>query len=351
MKPLMFFLVTFGLLLGNANAQIYEPVVGVDKNELNEVDTCGRCTVLTGWGSEYSNECPSEANTLLRNGKLHDEQLLEENWIVSEFLSESVMSLDLLTFEFGDMSLSPEDIQKTYCLLAPGVQVERVVDINNDGISEIIITRMAGGAGSEWAYDLVALDESGRLNVHAFTEQYDPDGPKILRENNKTLIALDKVNSVSVFDPQIVVRRGNTWVALENVDARYGKTKLGERTFYYEFDGKELSISRWSEPPYLQAIKEAHVQQFFDFDDFGQKPIEVMTFDMNRDGNAESVICGYWSRWGVMTCDIHGENFSYRIPLGCKRWGILPTKTNQWHDLVCNYDTIIRFDGVGSYIE
>lgn len=329
MKPLLFVLVAFGLLLGDAHAQIDKPVVSVDKDLLNDFDSCDRCVVMRRWDSYYSYECPSNTNVLFQEGVLRDEQLLGTNWRVSRlFIPQKFWGLDLLTFEFDDMALSPNDNLRTICLLGPNLQVEQIVDLNDDGISEVIATNMSGEEGSPWAYHLVALDKLGGLIVHRFPEQYDFFGPKVIREDEKTLIALDKVSE-----------------GLWNV-------KLDEKTFFYEFNGKDLSINRWTEPPFLQAIKEAHSSMLPQFSDaFFLEEMEVMTFDLNGDSKIESVFCNLLWRWGRMNCEIRGEELSYALPLNCKRLGILHTKTNQWHDLVCDYDEMMRFDGVGYYTE
>ena len=326
MKPLMFILVTLGLVIGNAHAQSDKLVLGGDTNEFNDVRSCDRCVELEGY-SDYSNKCPTEANALLRYGYLSDQQQLEKNWVVSElWFHGRALDLDLLTFEFGDMSMSPGDVQKTICLLGTGIEVEQVADLNNDGFSEVIITHIAGGARSAWAYHLVALDKFGGLKVYGFPEQNDYSGPEILRENNKTLIAIDRF-----------IHSG---------------PELDKKIFFYEFNGKELWIKRWSEPPYLQALKEAHLLEFLHIwrqDEF--RELEIMQFDLNGDGEVEYVYCDYEWRWIRMRCDIRGEKINDHLGMGCIRLGILPTKSNQWHDLVCDYNTRFRFDGAGYYTE
>ena len=174
MKSLLFVLAAFGLLLGDAHAQIDKPVVGADKDLLNDVDSCDRCVVMRWWGSNYSYECPGNTNVLFQEGKLRYEQLLGKNWRVSRlFIPQKFWGLDLLNFEFDDMALSPNDNHRTICLLGPNLQVEQIVDLNDDGMSEVIATNMSGEAGSPWAYHLVALDQLGGLIVHRFPEQYD----------------------------------------------------------------------------------------------------------------------------------------------------------------------------------
>ena len=75
-----------------------------------------------------------------------------------------------------------------------------------------------------------------------------------------------------------------------------------------------------------------------------------MSFDLNGDGKKEYINCGYWDRWGVLTgCFLSGKSFSYGIEGHCKRLGVLSSRSGNWHDLVCDYNEIIQFDGENSY--
>ncbi len=349
MKPLMLILLTLGLAFGNAHAQSDKLVLGGDTNDFNDIDSCSSCVVMQAWYSEFSYECPTDANAILRYARILDEQQIDKNWNLShQSFRRRSRSGNLLAFEFSDISLSPEDLQKTYCLLGLHLVDDHVVDLDNDGISEVII-RQISGACCPSEYRLVTLDKFGGLKILRFPQQYDFSGPELLQENDKTLIALDRFSEGP------------------------SNTVLDRKTFIYEFNGKELSILRWSEPPYLQAMKEVHSREFqpgweedidrnlegstendllgsissmFKGINIDENLKKVMKFDLNGDSTIEYISCGYWWRWGELSCDISGLTISHRVPQGCKRLGILPTKSNQWHDLVCDYNTILRFDGV-----
>jgi len=78
----------------------------------------------------------------------------------------------------------------------------------------------------------------------------------------------------------------------------------------------------------------------------------TLRFDIDRDGSEESLTCELWERWGLMNqCALHkaGGTLVQRIPsddLQCKRIGFLRHMTNGVHDLVCDFDQVLAWDGV-----
>ena len=62
----------------------------------------------------------------------------------------------------------------------------------------------------------------------------------------------------------------------------------------------------------------------------------------------DKITCTFWDRWGTIL--ISEIEFSSGIIMegnstGCKRVGVLETKTNNFHDLVCGDDHILRWNG------
>jgi hypothetical protein len=71
-------------------------------------------------------------------------------------------------------------------------------------------------------------------------------------------------------------------------------------------------------------------------------------YDLDGDGKNDQITCKFWARWGSMLWSVefaNGKKFSSDV--GCKRIGVLKTKTNGVSDLVCDQSTIFRWDGSG----
>ena len=67
------------------------------------------------------------------------------------------------------------------------------------------------------------------------------------------------------------------------------------------------------------------------------------------DGDTEidKLVCNYWDRWGSMICEVQSSIYGIiKTNFGCKRVGILATKTRGMVDLVCNRFSKLTFNGV-----
>jgi hypothetical protein len=73
----------------------------------------------------------------------------------------------------------------------------------------------------------------------------------------------------------------------------------------------------------------------------------VLSFDLDGDGRSDSLVGKLWSRWGRMHWEVRFADgrVSDGGPGACKRVGVLSQKTLGYHDLVCDLDTFIRWDG------
>jgi hypothetical protein len=69
-------------------------------------------------------------------------------------------------------------------------------------------------------------------------------------------------------------------------------------------------------------------------------------YDLDSDGRKDRINATHWLRWGTMEWDVEfadGKKFSGNT--ACKRIGVLKTKTNGVSDLVCDQDTVLRWNG------
>jgi len=69
-------------------------------------------------------------------------------------------------------------------------------------------------------------------------------------------------------------------------------------------------------------------------------------YDLDGDGKKDTISGRLWERWGRILWRVefaNGKQFSTET--ACKRIGVLGTKTNGVHDLVCDQDTVYRWNG------
>jgi hypothetical protein len=69
-------------------------------------------------------------------------------------------------------------------------------------------------------------------------------------------------------------------------------------------------------------------------------------YDLDGDGKKDQIKTTFWARWGRMFWAVEfadGKKFS--SDTACKRIGVLKTKTNGVSDLVCDQDTVFRWNG------
>jgi len=71
-----------------------------------------------------------------------------------------------------------------------------------------------------------------------------------------------------------------------------------------------------------------------------------LKYDLDGDGKKDTITGHLWDRWGriVWTVEFaNGKTFSSND--ACKRIGVLAAKTDGVHDLVCDQDTVLHWDG------
>lgn len=75
-------------------------------------------------------------------------------------------------------------------------------------------------------------------------------------------------------------------------------------------------------------------------------PPEKLIFDVDDDGRSDTVVCTVWTRWGSLLCEMPlPDGCTQSANTGCARVGVLATRNNGYHEFVCDFDTVITFDG------
>ena len=191
------------------------------------------------------------------------------------------------------------------------IRIVKSLDFDEDGFPDVLMENISacGGNGAANSFFFVSYKGNGGFQI---TKEF----------------------GYSWNEPLIEKWDDKTSVVVENDDA----TK--ER--YILQDGKAVLVESTKKTE-LVALKEIKATDFEDPDD-----VKELRFDLDGDGKDDIITCTFWERWGII--QVANITFSSGIVVtdfsdGCERIGVLATKTNKIHDLVCGDDLILRWDG------
>jgi hypothetical protein len=197
----------------------------------------------------------------------------------------------------------PEERSRDFSML----RIHKVGDFDGDGLADVLFVLSQDGNCCGPVYKVASIYPDGTSNVpnKGFSSW---DDPKIEKIGKQTVFKVDYEGQHSE----------------------------------YMYKNNDLITTRSAAVPKLYALKEVSLK---DFDTLEDRDIHFK-YDLNSDGKKEKFSCGA-TRY--MRCEIT-ENWRIVWPgdLLCNRYGILPTKTNGWHDLVCSENLVIRYSN-GKY--
>ena len=115
-------------------------------------------------------------------------------------------------------------------------------------------------------------------------------------------------------------------------------------------DGKIVQLSTVDIAP-LVALVEIRPEDFnqnqrrFDYE-------KIVQFDLNYDGTKEEIRAGYVERWSAIGGSVHSADGEVLATTGGSvyRFGVLPSKTKGYHDLVVGVDQVLVWNG-NKYVE
>ena len=195
-------------------------------------------------------------------------------------------------------------------------EIIHTADLDNDGVNEAIVAASDGGGHGKIKYFIIS--KRGE-NFYSVYESNDFDG--MLPQNIE----------VEIFYQYLNMNRG------------IGVTSQVQEISLFEFQNGKLKLLSTSQNealiPALSEINSHEIDQ-----NIGSKSI---TGYYDGDTEIDKLVCNYWDRWGSMICEVQSSIYGViKTNFGCKRVGILETKTRGMVDLVCNRFSKFRFNGI-----
>jgi len=201
-----------------------------------------------------------------------------------------------------------------------------VADFDNDGIGDALIENITacGGncCGNSYFFSTYITD---RGFVKTKEYGYSWDEPVIQQEDGEWSVLIRSINEGMNTDDFSEI--------FERLTLVKGKAKLIERFV----------------TPEVEALKEMRAK---DFDINELSEVRKLTFDLNTDGQLDTISGQLQQRWGRIQWEVvfsDGKTFEH-YGGGCKRIGILGSKSNGVHNLVCDLNQVFKWKGDGYHI-
>lgn len=196
------------------------------------------------------------------------------------------------------------------------VRIVDVRDYDNDGYEDALIEENCGGTACPFG-SLFFCSYNAQKDKFEVSEIFGSISgkPTIEKWNGKWSIAITSYAIMQMY----------------RADERY----------IYE-NGNPVRVE-YKEAKKLKAIKEMLPE---DFSEYEKRNKKVMKFDLDGDGEDDSIIGEYWDRWNSINWEIKFANGKYFDGLAAYlRIGVLPSKTNGVYDLVLGLDSVFIWTG------
>lgn len=208
-------------------------------------------------------------------------------------------------------------------------------DFDNDGYNDAIIGSDCGGSGCPPIYRIVLYKGNGRFSALNVRPLYTWDPPQIIQEGFHYVLKIKGAEGATestarANEVELEFRVENGELIEKNVGGLSNAFNLKEFTVSDAVENdKDMSCSNSPE-----------------------EPCATWEYDLSDDGVPETLSCGYWSRWQVLTdCEVAnsvtGEVYKLYVPkyadktsAQCKTISVLEELKDGMHQLTCDFETL-----------
>lgn len=147
-------------------------------------------------------------------------------------------------------------------------------------------------------------------------------------------------------NPEVERWRGEWSVVVESYNEGFNNLPAKTIQERYLLDSGVAQLVERSEIAELETIVELRVEEIESF--FEQEGPFILEFDLDRDGSQDTIFATPLHRWGRLLWNVEFSNGTLakqHSGINCKRIGILETTTLGYHDIVCDQNDVIIWDG------
>ena len=208
------------------------------------------------------------------------------------------------------------ELPKDICL-----KIEAQEDFDGDGIKDALITNIqaCGGNAVGNSFFFVSYSGSGYFSISKSFGNNVWEDPEIEEwKGQKSVVIIDTNEGFNTY---------------EDYSSK-------ERYILKQGDAVRVESTKKNSIVALQEIRSS------DFHNGKENETLRMSYDLDEDGDDEIFECKYYDRWDHLSFSIiHKGNIIEFKGLHFSRVGILPSITNGFHDLICNEDDVIKWNG------
>lgn len=205
------------------------------------------------------------------------------------------------------------------------IDIVETFDMDRDGYQDVLVSLHTGGNCCPPDYAVVSNRGDAFFTVYA--EYIVP----------------------SWHPPKVIAVGEELRIEFLTVSAGAGNTSMDEVREQYALRDGQLTLARRLHNSAMLYTKRQLTS--LDLVEMGRNSAELIV-DLDGDEQEDAIVCDYWARWGSMQCIALSSKYpgNIRLRRGCKRVGVLASRTNGMFDLACGRNGRLMFNGV-NYLE